>query len=109
MAATYPVAPPETFNFKCPSEWTKWFHCFECFRSASGLDGKPQERLVNALLYIMGDKADDIFQSFELSDEQKKDYTVVKQKFDSYFIKRKNVIYERAGHLYEANKRRALM
>ena len=46
------------------------------------------------MLYIMGDKADDIFHSFELSEDQK-DYTFVKAKFDSYFIKRKNVIYER--------------
>ena len=88
MAATYPVAPPENFNFKSPSEWTKWIHRFDRFKSASGLDMKPQERQVNALLYIMGDKADDIFQSFELTEEQKNDYAVVTAKFDSYFIKR---------------------
>ena len=96
MATTYPVAPPEPFNFKCPSEWTKWIRRFERFKSASGLDEKPQERQVNALLYIMGDKAEDVFQSFELSDDHKKDYKIVTEKFESYFIKRKNVTYERA-------------
>ena len=84
MAATYPVAPPENFNFKCPSDWTKWIRRFDHFKSASGVDTKPQERQVNALLYIMGDKADVIFHSFELSEDQK-DYAFVKAKFDSYF------------------------
>ena len=94
MAATYPVAPPEPFNFKCPAEWTKWIHRFERFKSASGLGEKPEEVQVNALLYTMGANADDIFQSFGLSDENEKVYKTVKEKFDSYFVKRRNVIYE---------------
>ena len=58
MAATYPVAPLEPFNFKRPSEWIRRF---ERFKSASGLDEKSEERQVNALLYtIYGDNADDI-------------------------------------------------
>ena len=44
----------------------------------------------------MGDNADDIFQSFELSADNQKVYKTVKEKFDSYFVKRRNVIYERA-------------
>ena len=39
----------------------------------------------------MGDNTDDIFQSFELSDEQKNNYKTVKAKFYSYLVKRKNV------------------
>lgn len=96
MADTYSVAPPEPFNFKCPSEWTKWIRRFERFRSASGLSEKPEERQVNALVYTMGDNADDILQSFELSEDDKKVYKTVKGKFDSYFVKRRNVVYERA-------------
>ena len=96
MAATFTVAPPEPFNFKCPNEWTKWIRRFERFKSASGLEEKSEERQVNALLYTMGETADDIFQSFGLSDEDKKVYKTVKEHFDSHFIKRKNVIYERA-------------
>ena len=47
------------------------------------------------MLYIMGNKADDIFHSFEISEDQKCN-AFVKAKFDSYFIKRKNLIYKRA-------------
>ena len=54
------------------------------------------ESQVNTLIYSMGDKADDILQSFTLSDEDLKKYDTVKQKFDSHFVKRRNVIFERA-------------
>ena len=96
MCEPWPPHIPEPFNFKCPSEWTKWIRRFEHFKSASGLNEKFQERQVNVLLYIMGDKADDIFQSFELYNNHKKDYKIVAENFDLYFVKRKNVIYERA-------------
>jgi len=57
------------------------------FRTASGLAGKSEESQVNTLIYSMGDKADDIFQSFKLSEEDLKKYNTVKQKFDSHFVK----------------------
>ena len=44
----------------------------------------------------MGDKADDILQFFRLTDEDSKKYKTVKEKFDSYFVKRHNTIFERA-------------
>ena len=51
---------------------------------------------MNILLYSMGDQADDILRSFKLSEADRKKYTVVKGKFEAYFIKRRNVIFERA-------------
>ena len=44
----------------------------------------------------MGDKADDILQSFNLSEEDAKKYKTVKEKFEKHFVKRRNTIYERA-------------
>ena len=43
----------------------------------------------------MGDQ-DDILTSFMLSDEGRKSYATVKNKFDNHFIQRRNVIFERA-------------
>jgi len=84
-------------NFSCsrPEEWTKWIRRFERFRKASGLETK-EEAQVNTLIYTMGDKGDDILRSFSLSEADKKKYDTVKAKFDSRFVKRRNVIYERA-------------
>ena len=42
----------------------------------------------------MGDRADEILRSFQLSAEDGKKYDVVCHKFNGHFVARKNVIYE---------------
>ena len=69
---------------------------FERVRQASDLDKKSDEKQANALIYVMGDEADDILKSFHLSKADTKKYKTVKERFDEYFIRRRNVIYERA-------------
>ena len=51
---------------------------------------------MHTLVYTMGDDADDILSSFNLSEEDRKKYETVRGKFESYFVKKKNVIFERA-------------
>ena len=96
MAATYQVSPPETFTFTTPEEWPKWVRRFERFRHASGLTASEEEAQVNTLIYCMGDQADDILRSFQLAEADAKVYDTVKAKFDAHFVKRRNVIFERA-------------
>ncbi|XP_064485869.1 uncharacterized protein LOC135398390 [Ornithodoros turicata] len=43
----------------------------------------------------MGPQAEDVFQTFNLSDEQTRDFDYVLGKFENYFLPRRNVIYER--------------
>ena len=94
--ASFRVSPPETFDFSQPDSWPRWIRRFERFRQASGLSSKGEESQVNTLIYTMGDKADDILSSFGLSEEDQKKYSVVRDKFESHFVKRRNVIFERA-------------
>ena len=68
----------------------------ECFWHASGIVNKPEDKQVNTLIYTMEAKADDILQSFRLSAEDEKKSEVVKSKFEAYFVKRRNPIFERA-------------
>ena len=96
VAAIFQVSIPEPFNFSRPEEWSKWIRRFERFRIASGLATRDDETQVNTLIYAMGDEADDIFRSFSLSEEDRKSYAAVKAKFDSHFVQRRNIIYERA-------------
>ena len=96
MSATYHVQPPEPFTFSRPEEWPKWARRFERFRSASGLAKKDEVVQVNTLLYSVGDEADDVLRSFRLSEADQKKYSEVKGKFDRHFVKKRNVIYERA-------------
>lgn len=94
--ATYQVTSPDPFSFSKPEEWPKWLRRFERFKNASGLDDKPEVAQVNTLIYTMGDEADDILRSFQLSADDSKLYKVVSERFNSHFVKRRNVIYERA-------------
>ena len=57
---------------------------------------KDEETQVSALICMMGDKAEDILHSFGLKDEDKKMYKVVRDRYETYFIKKRNVIYELA-------------
>jgi len=87
---------PEPFNFSKPEDWLKWARRFERFRVISGMDEKDQKQQVDSLLYCMGDEAEDILTTFTLTTEQLQKYDEVRKCFDSYFVVRKNVIYERA-------------
>lgn len=83
----FQVAPPERFDFSCPNEWAKWIRHFDRFRCASDLAEKAEESQVHTLIYSMGDTADNILTSFELSEEDRKKYTTVRR-FNTYFVKR---------------------
>jgi len=65
-------------------------------RTLSGIHRKAEDSQVNTLIYSMGDRADDILRSFRLTEAESKVYKTVKEKFDSYFIKCYNTIFERA-------------
>ena len=93
--ANYQVPPPEKFSFK-PEDWTRWIRRFERFRKATGLDQKSGESQVNTLVYSMGEAADDIMISFGLTADDAKQYEQVKNRFESHFIVKRNIIFERA-------------
>ncbi|GLV45981.1 hypothetical protein CBL_02931 [Carabus blaptoides fortunei] len=88
----YQIATPERFPFATPAEWTRWSRRFERFRIASGLNNKPEEEQVNSLIYLMGDQADDILVSFNLTTEEAKQYETVMRRFKEHFIIRNNIL-----------------
>ena len=94
--ANFQLSPPESFNFSSPKDWPRWIRWYERFRQASDLHRKSNESQVNNFIYSMGDQADDILRSFGLSEEEMKNYTIVKGKFEGHFVKRRNTVYERA-------------
>ena len=93
--ASFNLAPPEKFSFK-QEEWPKWIRRFEHFRVASELNKKPENTQISTLIYSMGDEADDILNSFTMSDDDREKYDAVKAKFEGHFIIKRNVIFERA-------------
>ena len=51
---------------------------------------------MNALIYTMGEEAEDILTSLHLTVDEASEYHTVKEKLDAHFVVRRNVIYERA-------------
>ncbi len=91
----FQVSPPDKFTFRA-EDWTKWIKRFGRFRIASGLETQADENQVNALIYTMGEEAEDILVSLHLSPEEASEYDTVKMKLDAHFVTRRNVIFERA-------------
>ena len=94
--ASLQLQPPECFNFKRPDEWPKWSKRFEQFRVTSGLSTKDDTRQVCMLLYCLGEEAEDVLKSTNITEEERKVYATVLGKFDIFFQVRKNVIFKRA-------------
>ena len=82
LTQSFQVAPPDSFVFTKPNEWPKWIRHFERYQLASGLDGKPDALQVNALVYAMGDEADDIMAGFGLTEEEREVYQTERTKFN---------------------------
>ncbi|UYV69327.1 K02A2.6-like, partial [Cordylochernes scorpioides] len=91
------IQPPETFDFSTPNEWPKWRKRFERYLVVSGMKKKVEADKIDLFMYLMGDRADDIFRTFKFEKEEEatKIDSVLKA-FDSHFCVRKNIIYERA-------------
>ena len=85
---------PEPFDFKKPEEWPRWKKRFEQFRITSGLGEESDQRQVSTLLYCLGEEADDVLSSTNITEAQRRRYTDVLSKFDSFFQVTKNVILE---------------
>ena len=96
MTASSGIPLPEKFNFSRTEDWPKWIRRFERYRQASELNKKDDTLQINTLIYAMGHQAEDILTSLKLTQDELKKYGTVKAKLDSYFVIRRNVIFERS-------------
>ena len=100
--ASYRILAIEKFDFAKPEEWPGWSKRFERFRQESDLASKTEEVQMSTLVYSMGDKVEDLLQSFNLTDKEAKKCSTVKAKFENHFVKRRHTVlynlwvYERA-------------
>ena len=84
---------PDRFDFTKPEEWPVWLRQFERYLRAN--DITSEERQIDRLLLALGRKAESILLMFALSAEDVKKYQTVRDKFNAYFVVRRNVIYKR--------------
>ncbi|UYV81264.1 hypothetical protein LAZ67_20000582 [Cordylochernes scorpioides] len=87
----------KTFAFSTPNEWPKWRKRFERYLVVSGMKKKEEAYKIDLLMYLIGDRADDIFRTFRFEkEEEATKFDSVLKAFDSHFCVGKNIIYERA-------------
>ena len=94
--ASIQLKPPESFAFHKPDEWPRWIKRFDQYRIASGLATTSATRQVSTFLYCLGEDAEDVLQSMNVTAEQRATYDGVREKFQEFFGVRRNVVYERA-------------
>ncbi|CAL8139314.1 unnamed protein product [Orchesella dallaii] len=87
--------PPEKFSFE-PRDWLFWKQRFQRFRQLTKLDKEAEELQINALIYSMGEKADEILASFNLAAADATKFDKVIAAFETYYIGKRNIVYERA-------------
>ncbi|UYV82707.1 K02A2.6-like [Cordylochernes scorpioides] len=91
------AARVKTFDFSTTNEWPKWRKRFERYLVVSGMKKKEEADKIDLFMYLMGDRADDIFRTFKFEkEEEATKFDSVLKAFDSHFCVRKNIIYERA-------------
>ena len=91
-----PVEDASNSSAKHLDDWPRWRRRFQQFREASGLATEGDTKQVSTLLYCMGETAEDVLTSTDISKDDKRKFDSVIAKFDSFFKVRKNVIFERA-------------
>ena len=57
---------------------------------------ESEERQISTLLYCLGEEAEDILTSTNISNDDRKKFNKVVDKIDEYFKVRKNIILERS-------------
>ncbi|XP_063227048.1 uncharacterized protein LOC134533454 [Bacillus rossius redtenbacheri] len=75
--------------------WWKFRQNFDISRLASGKSEKPSEVKAAILLNLVGEDAVEVFNTFNLSDDDRKQFDAVIAAFKMYASEKRNVLYER--------------
>lgn len=95
MATGFHLEPPPPFDFKEPDGWGKWRRWYLQFRDTAGLTGETETHQVNNFLYCLGEEANDVLASTNISERDSKKLYKVLEKFYK-FLGVRHVIFERA-------------
>ena len=91
--ASSQIRLPDKLHSKKFEEWKRWIERLECYSIAAGLDAKEAKVQINTLFYAMGGNANEIFKSFQLTEEEQV-YETVKQLFETHFVGRISAIFD---------------
>ena len=95
------LQPPELFNFRNPNHWPRWMRRFEQFPVASGLVNDDASKQISTLLYCLGEKAEALLLSTNITEDERKVYGRVIAKLDAFLKVWRNIIFERPSLIEE--------
>lgn len=75
--------------------WRRFKRNYDIFSTAAGIDEKQDKIKINTLLNAVGPEAVEIFDTFELTEQERASYERVVAKFEEFCKPRKNTVYER--------------
>lgn len=75
--------------------WRRFKRNFDIFMLAAELNAKPHGTKINTFLNAIGEQAVEVFDTFNLTAEQKVNYDSVLKSFEDFCTPKKNEVYER--------------
>ena len=98
MATVQVLPPPPNFDIhdrNAAESWKEWRQRWECYALATELNSKPAEVQVSVLLTVIGTEAHKVFNTFQLTEEEKKSLRAVLDAFGKYCQPYVNTAFER--------------
>ena len=74
MSSRIPLLPPERLHFTQSDTWPRGLEQFEQFCVASGIAERVDLVQISTLMYAMGEKAEILFASFGMSEDEGASY-----------------------------------
>ncbi|KAG0445271.1 hypothetical protein HPB47_017511 [Ixodes persulcatus] len=86
---------PLYLSSESPDAWDDWLQSYEWYATAIQLQKKPPEVQVANFMTVVGPDAQNVFRTLLLSEDDKKNLDIVKQRFKEHFHPKVNHAYER--------------
>lgn len=105
------LKPPQSLSFdgNIAENWKAWKQRFEVYSIASGASEKSEAVKIAILLHVLGDEAIEKYNTFNLSEENKKSYNSILAAFENYCVPKSNESVDRHFFFHECKKRVSLL
>lgn len=86
---------PLSVDSNIHNNWKQFKQSYNIFITATGRENKTKEVKAAILLNLIGEEGLELFNTFDLQENQEKDVDAIIKAFDDYINPRRNIIYER--------------
>nr|XP_008111816.1 PREDICTED: uncharacterized protein LOC103279281 isoform X1 [Anolis carolinensis] len=87
--------PPLAMQGNLAENWRRWEQAFQLYLAAAGLENVSKKRQIAILLHCVGEEGVSLYNTFVFAEENPKDIAEVLEQFRTYFLPRKNNVFER--------------